>query len=79
MAAVVVRDGRDGVARVELYYVTPRYRDFAPGEYVYRKSGLFRDKGFRRILTPPGMVAPYYARLGFVADGDAYRLDLADR
>ena len=79
VGVVLVRDAGDGVAQVELDYVTPRFRDFTPGEFVYRRSGLFRDRGFRRVLTPPGMVAPYYERLGFRRDGDAYALDLDAR
>ncbi|MGB7819181.1 MAG: hypothetical protein WBL35_10700 [Ornithinibacter sp.] len=74
--AIVVRDTGDGVAQVDLDYVTPRFRDFAPGEFVFRRSGLFRDRGFRRVLTTPGMVAPYYGRLGFVSEGDRFRLDI---
>ncbi|GGL28377.1 hypothetical protein H9L10_03085 [Phycicoccus endophyticus] len=74
---VLVRDAGEGTAEVALDYVTPRFRDFAPGEFVFRRSGLFRERGFVRVLTPAGMVAPYYARLGFVPDGDRYRLDLA--
>ena len=65
VGVVVVRDAGDGVAQVELDYVTPRFRDFTPGEFVYRRSGLFRDRGFRRVVTPPDMVRPYYDRLGF--------------
>ena len=79
VGVVLVRDAGDGVAQVELDYVTPRFRDFSPGEFVYRRSGLFLDRGFRRVLTPPGMVAPYYERLGFRRDGDAYVLDLDAR
>jgi len=77
VGVVLVRDAGGGVAQVELDYVTPRFRDFTPGEFVYRRSGLFRDRGFHRVLAPRGMVAPYYDRLGFRADGDTYRLDLA--
>jgi hypothetical protein len=64
------------VAQVELDYVTPRFRDFSPGEFVFRRSGLFRDHGFRRVVTPSGMVAPYYGRLGMRREGDSYVLDV---
>lgn len=74
---IVVRDVGDGTAEVELDYVTPRFRDFAPGEFVFRRSGLFRELGVHRVLTAPGMVAPYYDRLGFTREGERYRLDLA--
>lgn len=71
---VVVRDAGDGVAQVELDYVTPRFRDFTPGEFVFRRSGLFRDLGFRTVRTPPGMVEPYYDRLGFRREGASYAM-----
>ena len=58
-------------------YLIPRFRDFTPGEFVYRESDLFRRRGFRAIVTPQGMVAPYYQRLGFRQDGDVWRLDLS--
>ena len=77
LGVVLVRDAGDGVAQVELDYVTRRFRDFMPGEFVYRRSHLFTDRGFRRIVTPPGMVSPYYPRLGFRRTGEAYTLDLA--
>jgi hypothetical protein len=76
VGVVLLRDAGDGVAQVDLDYVTPRFRDFTPGEFVYRRSGMFRQRGFREVRTPPGMVGPYYARLGFRRDGDAYCLDL---
>ncbi|WBB69588.1 hypothetical protein [Micromonospora sp. WMMD812] len=65
-----------GVAQIDLDYVTQRFRDFTPGEFVYRRSRLFTDRGFRRVVSPPGMVAPYYHRLGFRREGEAYVLDL---
>jgi hypothetical protein len=76
VGVVLLRDAGNGVAQVELDYVTPRFRDFTPGEFVYRRSGMFQQRGFRQVRTPPGMVAPYYARLGFRVDGDAYCLDV---
>jgi len=72
-----VCDMGDGVAQVELDYVTPRFRDFTPGEFVYRRSGLFRDRGFRTVVAPPGMVAPHYESVGFHRDGDRYVLEVA--
>jgi len=74
---VLVRDAGDGVAQVELDYVTPRFRDFSPGEFVYRRSGMFRDRGFRKVVTPAGMVAPYYDRLGLRREGESYVLDVS--
>lgn len=65
-------------ARVELDYVTERFRDFTPGEFVYRRSRLFTDRGFHRVVTPSGMVAPYYARLGFRRLDDSYVLELGE-
>ena len=76
VGVLVARRTAEGVAQVELDYVTPRFRDFTPGEFVYRRSGLFRDRGYRQVLTPPGMVAPYYESLGFRRDGDHWTLDL---
>jgi hypothetical protein len=71
---LVHREGE--VARVLLDYVTPRYRDFTPGEFVWRRSGLLNGLGFRRVQTPPGMVGAYYDRVGFRPDGRSYVLDL---
>lgn len=76
VGVVAFRTMDDGVARVELDYVTQRYRDFTPGEFVYRRSQVFLDRGCRTVVTPPGIRAPYYDRLGFRREGDSYVLDL---
>jgi len=73
---VLLRDEGDGTAQVVLDYVTRRFRDFSPGEFVWQRSGLLRDDGFTQVVTPPGMVAPYYDRLGFRRQGESYVLDL---
>ena len=73
---VVLLTADGTVARVQLDYVTPRYRDFSPGEFVWRRSGLLREDGFTRVVTPPRMVGAYYDRLGFRRDGESYVLDL---
>ena len=69
------KDGES--AQILLDYVTPRYRDFSPGEFVWRRSGLLNERGIRRVVTRPGMVGAYYDRLGFVREGESYVLDLA--
>ncbi len=76
VGVVLLCDEGDGTAQVVLDYVTPRFRDFSPGEFVWRRSGLLRESGFRRVLTPPGMVDPYYPKVGFRPEGDAFALDL---
>jgi hypothetical protein len=78
VGVVLLHDAGHGVAQIELDYVTPRYRDFTPGEFVYRRSHLFTDRGFHTVITPPGMVAPYYGRIGFRREGDSYTLSLAE-
>ena len=66
------------VARVLVDYVTPRYRDFSPGEFVWNRAPRLRERGFRKVVTPPGMVNAYYDRLphGFRREGATFVLDL---
>jgi hypothetical protein len=73
---VVLVHGDGDVARVVLDYVTPRYRDFTPGEFVWRRSGLLNGLGITQVTTPPNMVGAYYDRVGFRSTGDRYVLDL---
>jgi hypothetical protein len=75
VGVVILRSDGD-VARVRLDYVTPRYRDFTPGEFVWRRSGVLEGLGFRHVMTPPGMVGAYYDRVGFTRNGREYVLDL---
>jgi hypothetical protein len=75
VGVVLLRKEGDS-ADVLLDYVTPRYRDFSPGEFVWRRSGLLTDRGIRRVVTPPGMVGAYYDRLGFRREGDSWVLEL---
>lgn len=68
---------RDGTtARIDLDYVTAAYRDFTPGEFVFRRSGIWQARGIARIETAPGG-PDYYASLGFVPTGGIWRLELA--
>jgi hypothetical protein len=73
---VLMHDYGAGTAQIELDYVTQRFRDFTPGEFVYQRSGLFTERGFGRVVTPPGMISPYYGRIGFKRVGDVYVLEM---
>lgn len=76
IVGVVLLDADGDVAQVRLDYVVPKYRDFTPGEFVWRRSGVLRELGFRHVMTPPDMVGAYYPEVGFRPNGRAYVLDL---
>ncbi|AEI13525.1 YgjV family protein [Cellulomonas gilvus] len=68
VGVVQVHDEGAGTGRVQLDYVTPRFRDFTPGEFVYRRSGVFRERGFERLVVEPVPAnQDYFRRVGFVA------------
>lgn len=63
---VLVRDAGAGVGEVEVDYVTERFRDFTPGEFVYRRSGVFADKGFTRLVADAGPgTSDHFGKVGF--------------
>ncbi|MCW2754195.1 MAG: hypothetical protein JWQ32_1606 [Marmoricola sp.] len=67
---VVLVHAHGDVAEVLLDYVTPRFRDFSPGQFVWRRSGVLAGRGFTRVITPVKMVGAYYERLGFTPRPD---------
>jgi hypothetical protein len=73
---VVLLDADRDIARIKLDYVTPRYRDFTPGEFLWRRSGVLSALGFRHVMTPPDMVGAYYGRVGFRPNGREFVLDI---
>jgi hypothetical protein len=79
VGVVLARDAGDRSAQVELDYVLPKYRDFTPGEFVYRQGGPFTSRGYQRVIAPPDMLGAdaYLPKIGFRHQGDALVLDLA--
>ena len=74
---VVLLKVTGGVATVLLDYVTPRYRDFSPGRFVWRSSGALAGRGITKVVTSPTMIGAYYQRLGFTPrDDGAFELRL---
>ncbi|AQP49066.1 hypothetical protein BW730_17770 [Tessaracoccus aquimaris] len=71
VGAVLVTPGEPGEAKVELDWVTPRFRDFTPGEFVHSRSGIFAAKGYERVVVEnaPESEAGYLSRVGFTRDG----------
>jgi hypothetical protein len=65
------RTGEPGEAEVVLDYVLPHYRDFTPGEFVYRAGGPFPTAGVTRVVAPQGMreAERYLASVGFRTAG----------
>lgn len=76
VGVVLARPDGEGVAQLLLDWVSPRYRDRTPGEFVFGEHGPFRRRRDRLVRTPRGMKAPYYDRLGFRPEADHYVLDL---
>jgi len=76
VGAVVVHDAGEGLAQIELDYVTKKYRDLSPGRFVFRRSGVLAERGYRAVASAPDVVEPYYEQVGFRREGDRYVLDL---
>lgn len=78
VGVVVVRDAGDGVGEVELDWVTPRFRDFAPGEFVYRRSGAFAGTGLRSLVVAEDArdTGPYLERVGFARVDGRWRREV---
>ena len=73
VGVVLAHDAGGGRAQIDLDYAVPKYRDFTPGEFVYRRSDVFTDRGFHQVLASPRMrdSTPYLDKLGFrAADGE---------
>ena len=82
VGVVLSRAGREaGEQQVVLDYVLPAYRDFTPGEFVFRSGGPFAALGAARVVASPGMAASekYLRTVGFVQRGDKRVLELSGR
>lgn len=79
VGVVAVRELGDGVGLVELDWVKERFRDFTPGEFVYRKSQVLADAGFRRLELVPHEATDrdYLRRVGFSTDGPRWVREVA--
>ena len=78
IGVVLAHDAGSGRAQIDLDYVLPKYRDFTPGEFVYRRSDVFTGHGFHQVVAPRRMrdSASYLRKVGFHPDGSDLVLDL---
>lgn len=78
VGVVEVRDAGDGVGVVELDWVSKRFRDLTPGEFVYRRSGIFAAKGFDRVVVPEAGSGDltYLRSVGFRPQSDGWVRDV---
>lgn len=80
VVGVVLSRAGDGPTeqQVVLDYVLPPYRDFTPGEFVFRPDGPFAQMGAKTVVASPAMAAAerYLSAVGFVPDGDRQVLRL---
>ncbi|WP_062299093.1 hypothetical protein [Demequina maris] len=78
VGVVAVRDEGGGTGLVELDWVKPRFRDFTPGEFVYRDSGALTAAGFRRVEidTHEALDREYIRKVGFRTEGTRWVREL---
>jgi hypothetical protein len=78
---VLFRHLGDGVARLDLDYVTPAHRDQRAAHYVYDPAGPFAAQGIHRLEATAATPAHerYLEHVGFVRRGETFELLLADR
>ncbi|MFI6424733.1 hypothetical protein [Promicromonospora sp. NPDC050880] len=78
VGVVEVRDAGDGAGVVELDWVSKRFRDLTPGEFVYRRSGIFAAKGFDRVVVPQAAPSEhaYLSGVGFRPQDGAWVRDV---
>jgi hypothetical protein len=67
--------------QVVLDYVLPPYRDFTPGEFVYRGDGPFAQMGARRVVASPALAGSekyqgYLTAMGFRPDAGRWVLPI---
>ena len=78
VGAVALRDQGEGIADVELDWVTERFRDFGPGRFVYRESGALPAAGIRRVQLIPHDATDreYLRKAGFTVERTHWVRDL---
>ena len=68
VAGVFLAEEKNNKLHIKLDYVTPQYRDFKPGDYIYnQQQGAFKEKGITHFVSERFSNAhdKYLMKLGF--------------
>jgi GNAT superfamily N-acetyltransferase len=75
--ALLTRPSGPETLEIVVDYVTPEYRDFQVGRFVFEQNArAFRDRGFTRLVSAPNGPEheAYLRRMGFAPSTDGSRL-----
>lgn len=73
-AGILVGRRKEDALEILVDYVTPTYRDFKVGQFLYQDQlNFFREKGLKKLFTKPGneQHQSYLTKMGFVKESDA--------
>ena len=75
---LVGHEQSEGCFVIELDYVSPAYRDFKMGEFVYSETDFFRNRGYKMLLAPSSGSShdAYLKKMQFTKAGDFYQKPL---
>ncbi|MGV1005043.1 MAG: hypothetical protein ACOYEV_09820 [Candidatus Nanopelagicales bacterium] len=81
VGVVIVKNAGGGTGQIVLDYVTERFRDFTPGMFVYRDSGIFAKLGYARLELADQVAVneAFYRKAGFGNEGGRWVLPVASR
>ncbi|MDY0075187.1 MAG: GNAT family N-acetyltransferase [Acholeplasmataceae bacterium] len=72
-AGILVGLRKDHQLEIHVDYVTPAFRDFKVGDFLYNEQKtFFKDKGITELISKPGneQHQKYLKKMGFVKDKD---------
>jgi hypothetical protein len=70
VGAIELADQGNGIGKILLDWVAPKYRDFTPGQFVYNQAGNFQNRGFHTLVRDNvGVDSNYLQNVGFELQG----------
>lgn len=81
-AGLFIARVRDEEAQIHLDYVTPNYRDFKVGRFIFEENAaFFRERGIRRFISDGGspIHRKYLEKMGFVPRENMYVHEIGEK